>query len=126
MSAMLKLLVMISLIVSARQALGITVTNLPVFSPVAGTYASTQTVTITVSSPVGATICYRTDGANPTAATAGTCDAGSTTYSSALTVSATQTIRAISSKAGYTNSSVVTAAYTITSGSTRKRVRVEQ
>jgi hypothetical protein len=124
---MLKLLVRISLIVWAVHAVAAPpAANVPVFSPVAGTYASTQTVTITVSSPVGATICYRTDGANPTAATPGTCDASSTTYSSALTVSATQTIRAIGSKAAYTNSSVVTAAYTITASGTRKRVRVEQ
>jgi hypothetical protein len=98
----------------------------PTFSPAAGTYAAAQSVTVTVSSPAGTTICYRTDGVSPSASGPGVCAAGSTTYSSALTVSATQTIRAIGSKAAYTNSSVVTAAYTITASGTRKRVRVEQ
>ena len=44
----------------------------PTFSPGAGTYSSTQSVTIsTVTS--GATLCYTTDGTTPTATVPGTC-----------------------------------------------------
>ncbi len=88
----------------------------PTFSPVAGTYTGTQSVTIsTVTS--GATICYRTDGTNPAATTPGTCDAGSTTYSGAISVPTSITFKALATKAANTNSSVVTAAYVITAPS---------
>ncbi len=76
----------------------------PVFSPVAGTYSSTQSVTITDSTP-GATIHYTTNGSNPTTS--------STRYTGAITVSATETIKAIATASGYSQSSVATAAYTI-------------
>jgi len=76
----------------------------PTFSPAAGTYSSTQTVTISDSTS-GATIYYTTNGTTPTTA--------SSTYSSAITVSATETLEAIAAKTGYTNSAVASAAYTI-------------
>jgi hypothetical protein len=88
----------------------------PLFNPVAGTYNNTQSVTITCATP-GAAICYRTDGVDPTAATAGTCDAGSTTYSAPVAVTTNSTtIRAIGTRSGGTNSVVATAAYTLTTG----------
>lgn len=84
----------------------------PTFSPAAGTYLGSTSVTISTTTS-GATICYTTDGTTPTAVTPGTCTTG-TTYSSAITVSATETINAIATETGYQNSSVGSATYTIT------------
>jgi uncharacterized repeat protein (TIGR03803 family) len=76
----------------------------PVFSPVAGTYASAQSVTITDSTS-GASIFYTTNGSTPTTASA--------KYTGAITVSATETIEAIAVASGYANSAVASATYTI-------------
>jgi hypothetical protein len=76
----------------------------PTFSPVAGTYATSQSVTISDSTS-GAIIYYTTNGTTPTTS--------SSVYSSAITVSASETLEAIAVKTGFTNSSVATAAYTI-------------
>jgi hypothetical protein len=83
----------------------------PTFSPVAGTYTSTQSVTIS-SSTSGATLCYTTDGSTPTADGAGTCTHG-TTYSTAVSVSISLTLKAIASKSGFTDSGTGSAAYII-------------
>lgn len=83
----------------------------PTFSPVAGSYGPTQSVTIS-SATAGATICYTTDGSTPTADGAGTCTHG-TTYSTAVSVSTSQTLKAIASKNGWNDSSVSSAAYVI-------------
>lgn len=84
----------------------------PTASPGAGTYTSAQSVTLTDSTG-GATICYTVDGSTPTAATAGTCDSTSLTYSAAIAISTTTTLKAIATKAHDTNSSVMSALYTI-------------
>jgi hypothetical protein len=87
----------------------------PTFSPSAGSYGAAQTVTISDSTP-SATICYTVNGSTPTAATPGTCDSNGGvefTYSSAITVSSTETVNAIGTLATYTNSSVGSATYTI-------------
>jgi LysM repeat protein len=76
----------------------------PAFSPAAGTYATPQSITIG-DSMAGTTIYYTTNGTAPTTA--------STKYTAAITVSATETLEAIAVKAGYNNSAVMTAAYTI-------------
>ena len=81
------------------------VVSTPTFSPAAGTYTTAQDVTISCET-TGATIHYTTDGSVPTAS--------SPTYSSAIPVSTTTTIKAIAVKNGMTNSSVATATYTIT------------
>jgi hypothetical protein len=80
----------------------------PTFSPAAGTYSSTQTVTISDGTS-GATIYYTTNGTTPTTS--------SSTYSSAIIVSATETLEAIATKASYSNSAVGSAAYTISAAS---------
>jgi Chitobiase/beta-hexosaminidase C-terminal domain len=84
----------------------------PRFSPPAGTYTSAQSVTIGL--PSGATGCYTVDGTTPTATTSGTCSNGST-YSSSITVAATENINVLATESGWTNSSVASAVYTINS-----------
>lgn len=76
----------------------------PTFSPAAGTYTSTQNVTISTTTE-GATIYYTTDGNDPTTS--------SSVYSSAISVSSTTTIKAMAVASDYDNSAVATAAYTI-------------
>jgi hypothetical protein len=88
----------------------------PTFNPVAGTYVGTQTVTITTSTG-GATICYTTDNSTPTANGAGTCTHGTTlSNGGSVLVAVTETLNAIGSLSGNTDSAVGTAAYTITAG----------
>ncbi len=81
--------------------------NSPTFSPIPGTYANAQTVSIT-SSDFGATIYYTTNGATPTTS--------STRYTGPIGVSATETIKAIA-VLGAASSSISTAAYTINAAS---------
>lgn len=86
----------------------------PTDSPGAGTYTSTQTVTLS-DATAGSTICYTTDGSTPGAATPGTCDSSPTqTYSGGFSVAATTTVKAIGTKAAMINSGVLTSIYTIT------------
>lgn len=77
----------------------------PTFSLAAGTYTSVQTVTLADATP-SATLYYTTDGSTPTTA--------STPYTAAITVSSTETIKAIATATGSTASNVASAAYTIT------------
>lgn len=85
----------------------------PTDSPGAGTYTSTQSVTLS-DATAGSTICYTTDGSTPGASTPGTCNGSPTqTYSTAISVSATTTIKAIGTKSGLANSGVLSSTYTI-------------
>jgi uncharacterized repeat protein (TIGR03803 family) len=77
----------------------------PVFSPPAGTYTLAQLVTLIAAAP-HATIYYTTNGTTPTTS--------STKYTGPITVSATETIKAIAVATGYTDSPVASARYTIT------------
>jgi hypothetical protein len=82
----------------------------PTFSPVAGTYLGTQTVTLS-DTTAGNTIFYTLDGTPP-----GTSAGGSTQqYNGPLTVSSTETIKALATAAGMTTSATATATYTIES-----------
>jgi len=76
----------------------------PTFSPPAGTYTSTQTVSISDTTP-GATIYYTTNGTTPTPS--------STLYIGPITVAISETINAIAVASGYSNSPVATAVYVI-------------
>lgn len=82
----------------------ITAVATPSFNPAGGTYTSTQTVTISDSTS-GAAIHYTTDGSTPSAS--------SPTYTSPLSVSTSQTIKAIAVASDFTDSDVATATYTI-------------
>ncbi len=77
----------------------------PTFSPVAGTYAEAQSVTISCGTN-GAKIYYTVDGSDPTA--------NSIEYTAAINVSTTTTIKAIAI-AGDENSAIATATYHINS-----------
>jgi hypothetical protein len=81
-----------------------TATATPTFSPAAGTYTSEQTVTISTST-TGATIHYTTNGTTPTTS--------SPVYAGPITVSSTETVKAISFVPGWAASSVGSAAYII-------------
>lgn len=76
----------------------------PTFSPAAGEVAENSTVTISCATD-GATIHYTVDNSTPTAESA--------VYSSAITIDAAKTIKAIAVKADYKDSDVASAAYTI-------------
>jgi hypothetical protein len=80
----------------------------PVFSLAPGSYATAQSVTITSATP-GATIRYTTDGTAPTGS--------SPAYAGPISLPGpgptTTTIRAIATRAGFTDSAVVSATYTI-------------
>jgi len=85
----------------------------PTFNPGAGTYSSAQTVTIS-STTSGATICYTTNGTTPAANTPGTCSTGTTLANGGtVTVGVSETLQAIRTKSGLTNSAVGSAAYVI-------------
>ena len=79
----------------------------PTFSPNGGTFTSAQNVTISCATS-GATIHYTTDNSTPTASSA--------TYSGAISVTATTTIKAIAVKSGMQDSAVASATYTISGG----------
>jgi hypothetical protein len=76
----------------------------PAFSPPGGTYTSIQSVTIS-DSTVGSAIYYTTDGSAPTVS--------STKYTGAITVDASETIKVIAVAAGFSNSAIASATYTI-------------
>lgn len=62
---------------------------------ISGTTPFAETTSVTMSGPEGATIHYTTDGSTPTS--------DSSTYSEALTLSATTTVKAVSVKSGVTS-----------------------
>lgn len=77
----------------------------PDFTPEGGTYSSAQSVTIADSTP-GATIHYTIDGSTPTTSSA--------VYNGPITVSSSETLKAIAVANGYSSSTVASAMYTIT------------
>jgi hypothetical protein len=77
----------------------------PTFTPPGGTYTSNQTVTI-ADATVDSAIYYTTDGSTPTTS--------STRYLAPISVTASQTIKAIATAPGYLQSALATAVYTFT------------
>ena len=80
----------------------------PTFSPGGGSYTSAQSVTIATSTG-GATIRYTTDGSTPS-------ETNGTIYSGPVNIASTATLKAIAYESGYTDSSVTSSSYTISSG----------
>lgn len=79
----------------------------PTFSKAAGSYSSPLSLTLSDATP-NAGIYYTLDGTTPVP------NAGTTAlYSGALTISSTTTVKAIASVAGWNNSAVVSATYTL-------------
>ena len=76
----------------------------PTFSPAPGIYSSEQEVKIIDATP-GASIYYTTNGDQPSS--------GSTKYEGHVVVTETETIKAIATAVGYSDSPVATAVYTI-------------
>lgn len=84
---------------------GATAAATPTFSPVAGTYAVSQSVTITCTT-ASSSIFYTTNGSTPSTS--------STPYTGPVSISATGTLQAIATASGFSQSAVGSAAYTIT------------
>ncbi len=83
----------------------------PTVSPAVGDYHATQSVTLTAS---GATaICYTDDGTTPVCATSATCTTG-TKYSSAISLTASKTIKSVGCYGDNTEGPAGSAAYTLT------------
>jgi N-acetylneuraminic acid mutarotase len=80
----------------------------PTFSLASGTYSSTQSVTISDTTP-NATIYYTTDGTWPTTSSA--------VYGGPISVSTSEIIKAMATADGYAQSAVATAAYSIPAAS---------
>jgi len=76
----------------------------PTFNPIAGTYSSTQMVSI-LDTTAGSTIYYTTDSSTPTTSSA--------QFTVPISVSSTMTIKSMAAANGMTNSSVAAALYTI-------------
>jgi len=89
---------------SAAYVINLPAAATPTFSPVAGTYAAVQSVTLS-DATIGATIYYTTNGSTPTTA--------STVYSGPIAVNSTTTINAIATAPGFSQSAVGTALFTI-------------
>lgn len=87
----------------------------PTFSPIAGTYTATQTVTITTVTG-GATICYTTDNSTPTANGGGTCTHGTTLVNGGtVSIAVNTNLKAIGTLSGDSDSSLASATYVFVS-----------
>ena len=93
-----------SAVASATYQMNFGTAPAPTFSPAAGTYTSSVSVTLS-STLSGATIRYTTDGSEPTS--------GSTAYTGPIALATTTTVKAKTFHPDYTTSATATAAYTI-------------
>jgi len=101
-----------SSLTAATYTIGAAPASTPTFSPVAGSYVGTQHITLSTTSS-GAIICFNTTGA-PATNGATSCAAG-TLYSGTVTVSSSETLYAVAGGTGYTDSSVGSASYVVSS-----------
>src|SRR5881409_3644472 len=76
----------------------------PTFSPAGGSFVGSIAVTLSTATS-GATIYYTTDGSTPTTA--------SSVYTGPVPLTTTTTLKAMAAASGMANSSVTSAAYTI-------------
>jgi len=97
-----------SSLATATYTMNIPAAAAPTFSVASGTYATTQTVTIS-DTTAGATIYYTTDGTMPTTTSA--------VYGNSITVSSSTIIQAIAIANNYLSSPIASAVYTIGSTS---------
>ncbi len=81
----------------------------PVFSVLAGTYTTAQTLTITCATP-GAIIYYSTNGSDPSNSLL--------IYTASITIATDMTLKAIAKKAGYIDSSIESADYKVSAPTT--------
>jgi Chitobiase/beta-hexosaminidase C-terminal domain/Legume lectin domain len=91
-------------VASATYTINVPVVATPTFSPAAGSYTTTQSVSISFATS-GATIYYTTNGTTPTTS--------STPYTGPITVNTTETLEAIAVATGDADSPVASATYTI-------------
>jgi hypothetical protein len=94
----------------------------PTFTPPAGSYTTTQSVTL-ADATTTATICYTTNGNTPTASAAGVCDTTlpdnqpngelGVPSGTSISVAGSETVMAIATQVGNLNSSVAAATYII-------------
>lgn len=82
----------------------------PSFLPAGGTYTGAQSISITTTTS-GASIRYTTDGSTPS-------ETAGTLYTGPVTVSVSETLKAIAYKTGMSDSGVKSATYTINAGTT--------
>jgi sugar lactone lactonase YvrE len=94
----------LSAVATAKYTIDLPPAKKPTFKPAAGTYHAAQRVTIEDTTP-DAAIYYTTNGTTPTS--------GSTLYNGLITVSSSETIKAIAIAPGFSTSEVATAKYTI-------------
>jgi len=81
----------------------------PTFTPPAGTYAISQTVTITTTTS-GASIRYTLDGSAPS-------ETAGTLYSGPVSINLTETLKAIAYETGMTDSTITSGLYSLTTPS---------
>jgi hypothetical protein len=81
-------------------------------TPASGTYNTAQAAAATTTE-TGSSICYTTNGVDPTAATPGTCDTTFVNEGQTIAIGSTLTLKVLATKAGHTNSAVMTRNYTI-------------
>jgi glucosylceramidase len=95
-----------STVATGTYTINLPVAATPTVSPAPGTYNSAQSVTLS-DTTAGASIYYTTDGSTPTSK--------STLFilGTPVTINATTTINAIATAAGFSNSTIATATYTI-------------
>jgi Chitobiase/beta-hexosaminidase C-terminal domain len=97
--------------ITVTVAAALTPAATPTFSPVAGSYVGTQTITISSSTP-SATIYYTTNNTTPTTASASIASGGT------ISITASCTVQAIATASGFGQSAVGSAVYTITASTT--------